>query len=34
MQRMMKKVSKKGGMQALMRGMRGQMPPGGGMPFR
>ncbi len=34
MQRMMKKVSRKGGMQALMRGMRGQMPPGGGMPFR
>jgi signal recognition particle subunit SRP54 len=39
MQRMMKKVSKKGGLQALMRGMRGQFPPGGmggpgGMPFR
>ena len=32
MQRMMKKVSKKGGLQALMRGMRGQFPPGGGMP--
>ena len=34
MQRMMKKVSKKGGLQALMRGMRGQMPPGGMPPFR
>ena len=33
-QRMMKKVSKKGGLQALMRGMRGQMPPGGMPPFR
>jgi len=32
MQRMMKKVSKKGGLQALMRGMQGRMPPG--MPFR
>jgi signal recognition particle subunit SRP54 len=41
MQRMMKKMSKKGGLQALMRGMRGQFPPGGvggpgpgGRPFR
>jgi signal recognition particle subunit SRP54 len=34
MQRMMKKVSKKGGMQALMRGMRSQMPPGGRPPMR
>ncbi|MBI2802280.1 MAG: signal recognition particle protein [Gammaproteobacteria bacterium] len=32
MQRMMKKVSKKGGLQALMRGMQGRLPPG--MPFR
>ena len=32
MQRMMKKVSKKGGLQAMMRGMRGQFPPGGGLP--
>ncbi len=34
MQRMMKKVSKKGGLQALMRGMRSQMPPGGMPPMR
>jgi signal recognition particle subunit SRP54 len=34
MQRMMKKVSKKGGLQALMRGMRTQMPPGGMPPMR
>ncbi len=32
MQRMMKKVSKKGGMQSLMRGLKGRMPPG--MPFQ
>ncbi|MGD9601090.1 MAG: signal recognition particle protein [Gammaproteobacteria bacterium] len=32
MQRVMKKVSKKGGMQALMRGLKGRMPPG--MPFQ
>lgn len=32
MQKMMKKVGKKGGMQAMMRGMKGKMPPGG-MPF-
>jgi len=32
MQRMMKKVSKKGGLQSLIRGMRGRMPPG--MPFQ
>ena len=31
MQRMMKKVSKKGGLQSLMRGLKGRMPPG--MPF-
>ena len=31
MQKMMKKVSKKGGMANMMRGMKGQMPPG--MPF-
>ena len=34
MQRMMKKVSKKGGLQALMRGMRSQLPPGGMPPMR
>jgi signal recognition particle subunit SRP54 len=34
MQRMMKKVSKKGGLQALMRGMRSQRPPGGMPPMR
>lgn len=28
MQRMMKKVSKKGGLQSLMRGLKGRMPPG------
>ena len=33
MQKMMKKVSRKGGMQKMMRGMQGmQMPGGGGMP--
>ncbi len=32
MQRMMKKVSRKGGMQSLMRGLKGRMPPG--MPFQ
>jgi signal recognition particle subunit SRP54 len=32
MQRMMKKVSKKGGLQSLMRGLKGRMPPG--MPFQ
>jgi signal recognition particle subunit SRP54 len=32
MQRMMKKVSKKGGLQAMMRGLKGRMPPG--MPFQ
>jgi signal recognition particle subunit SRP54 len=32
MQRMMKKVSKKGGLQGLMRGLKGRMPPG--MPFQ
>ncbi len=32
MQRMMKKVSKKGGMQSLMRGLKGRLPPG--MPFQ
>ena len=31
MQRMMKKVSKKGGLQSLMRGLKGRLPPG--MPF-
>ncbi len=32
MQKMMKKFSKKGGMMNMMRGMKGMMPPGGGMP--
>lgn len=32
MQRMMKKVSKKGGLQSLMRGLKGRMPPG--IPFQ
>ncbi len=32
MQKMMKKFSKKGGMANMMRGMKGMMPPGGGMP--
>jgi len=32
MQKMMKKVSKKGGMMKLMRGMQGRFPFGGGMP--
>ncbi len=32
MQKMMKKMSRKGGMKALMRGMRGQLPPGFPMP--
>ncbi len=32
MQKMMKKVSGKGGMSKMMRGMKGMMPPGGGMP--
>ena len=32
MQRMMKKVSKKGGLQSLMRGLQGRMPPG--IPFQ
>ncbi|MBM4226798.1 MAG: signal recognition particle protein [Gammaproteobacteria bacterium] len=32
MQRVMKKVSKKGGLQAMMRGLKGRMPPG--MPFQ
>ncbi len=31
MSKMMKKVSKKGGMEKMMRGMKGQMPPGMGM---
>ncbi|MEX0607633.1 MAG: signal recognition particle protein, partial [Halofilum sp. (in: g-proteobacteria)] len=31
MSKMMKKVSKKGGMDKMMRGMKGQMPPGMGM---
>jgi signal recognition particle subunit SRP54 len=30
MQKMMKKFGKKGGMQNMMRGMKGMMPPGGG----
>lgn len=32
MQKMMKKVSKKGGMANMMRGLGGMMPPGGGFP--
>lgn len=32
MQKMMKKVGTKGGMAKMMRGMKGMMPPGGGMP--
>ncbi len=32
MQKMMKKVGKKGGMTRMMRGLGGMMPPGGGMP--
>jgi signal recognition particle subunit SRP54 len=32
MQKMMKKLSKKGGMKNMMRQMQGMMPPGGGMP--
>jgi len=32
MQKMMKKMTK-GGMKNMLRGMKGQMPPGGGMPF-
>lgn len=32
MQKMMKKMSGKGGMQKMMRGMKGMMPGGGGMP--
>jgi signal recognition particle subunit SRP54 len=32
MQKVMKKFSKKGGMMNMMRGMKGMMPPGGGMP--
>jgi len=32
MQKMMKKISKKGGMMDMMRGMNGMMPPGGGRP--
>jgi signal recognition particle subunit SRP54 len=32
MQKMMKKLSKRGGMANLMRGMGGMMPPGGGFP--
>jgi signal recognition particle subunit SRP54 len=31
MQKMMKKMSGKGGMQKMMRSMKGMMPPGGGM---
>ncbi len=34
MQKMLKKFSKKGGMQAMMRGMQGMAPPGGGFPPR
>jgi signal recognition particle subunit SRP54 len=33
MQKMMKKMGKKGGMAKLMRGMGGKFPMGGGMPF-
>lgn len=32
MQKMLKKVSKKGGMQRMMKGLSGLMPPGGGFP--
>lgn len=32
MQKMMKKFSQKGGVAGMMRGMRGMMPPGGGLP--
>jgi len=34
MQKMMKKMSAKGGMQKIMRGMRGIMPPGMKFPGR
>ena len=32
MQKMMKKMTRKGGLKKMMRGMKGMMPPGGGMP--